>query len=296
VLAVTMAEHWKSTPKYYCDRCQCYVRDTKLERQNHEATARHQGNLKRYVRDIHKKSEREEREKERARQEIARITGVTSGSASTNTSFKPPGGQHGSSSSAPTAASLKKQREQLAELGVAMPEEFRGDMAIPGEWSTVSTRVIKDEPEETKIDAKATGVRKREAPEEEKDAEDALQNLFKKQKRWGRDSKTAPAEKDEDLEALLSGSIVTKTEAEHSPPLKKEEGLDTKEQGGPEVKDELPTVKEEAEATTGLAAVPVKSEEAGLEAPVKTEEGTGDAPPATGVVFKKRKPKQIRQK
>ena len=49
-----MSEYWKSTPKYWCKHCGIYVRDTKLERTNHEATGKHQGALKRFLRDLHR--------------------------------------------------------------------------------------------------------------------------------------------------------------------------------------------------------------------------------------------------
>lgn len=284
---VNMSEHWKSTPKYWCKHCACYIRDTKLERQNHEATARHQGNLKRFLRDLHRGHEKEEREKDRARREIERVSGVVSGSSSSTSAFRPTTGAQHAAPSAPTAASLKKQREQLAELGVSMPGEFRGEMAMPGEWSVTSTRVIKDEPEEVNAEAKATGVRKREVNEEDKEEEDAVQTLFKKQKRWGRNSKTAPVEEDEELEALLSGSIVTKTEPDDASATKKEETADVKE-------EEEPVKKENDDSE--VLALPEKSEEVGPEAPIKPEAEAELAPPATGVVFKKRKPKGIRQK
>lgn len=282
-----MSEHWKSTPKYWCKHCSTYVRDTKLEKQNHESTAKHQGNLKRFLRDLHKGHERDEKEKERARREVERISGVVSGSSSSTSSFKPTTGTQYGAPSAPTAASLKKQREQLADMGVSMPGDFRGEMAMPGEWSVTSTRVIPDEPEEEKAEAKATGVRKREVNEDDKETEDAVQKLFKKQKKWGRNSKTMPAEKDDELEALLSGSIMTKAEANDNPTIKNE--------GTNDFKEEDKVVKTEEDEADGLA-VSVKTEDAVLEAPVKTEPDAEPAAPAVGIVFKKRKPKQIRQK
>lgn len=280
-----MSEHWKSTPKYWCKHCQTYVRDTKLEKQNHEATARHQGNLKRFLRDLHRGHEKDEKEKERARQEIARVSGVVTGSTSSTPSFRSSGAQHGASS-APSAASLKKQREQLAELGVSMPSEFRGDMAMPGEWSVTSTRVIKDEPDEVKTEAKATGVRKREVTEEDKEEEDAVGKLFKKQKKWGRNSKTMPTEEDKELDALLSGSIITKEEVDGGSNVKKEESLDIKNEA---------VVKKEEDSGDDVKGIS-KAEEDVPEVPIKAEPEEKVEPAAAGVVFKKRKPKTIRQR
>ncbi|PHH60763.1 hypothetical protein CDD82_2238 [Ophiocordyceps australis] len=109
-----MSEYWKSTPKYWCKHCSCYVRDTKLERQNHEATARHQGAIKRSLRELHRTHEREERDKERARREIARLNGVVSKDGP-NASNPAKSATRATSSE----TDLKRQRQQLADLGVA---------------------------------------------------------------------------------------------------------------------------------------------------------------------------------
>jgi hypothetical protein len=281
-----MSEYWKSTPKYWCKHCQIYVRDTKLERQNHESTAKHQGALKRFLRDLHRGHEREEREKERAKQEIARLNGVVSGSSSSSAAG-PSRPAPRTQPSAPSEASLKKQREQLAEMGVAMPSAFRPEMAMPGEWTVTNVRVIEKEEEngEAKVEARANGVRKREATEDEKEEENAMQGLFKKPRRWGRDSKAMPQE-DHELDALLSGSTFTpravkdetvKEEEEDTKDVKKEEDDDNV---APNKEEETPTVKTEAPDVEPL----IKPEPEEAESGVQT------------VVFKKRKPKGIRQK
>ncbi|RSM11420.1 hypothetical protein CEP52_002991 [Fusarium oligoseptatum] len=251
-----MSEYWKSTPKYWCKHCACYVRDTKLERQNHESTAKHQGALKRFLRDLHRGHEREEREKERARQEVARLNGVVAGSSSSSAASSsrpapraPP--------SAPSEVSLKKQREQLAELGV--------------------------EEEEAKVESIAVGVRKREATEDEKEEEEAVRGLFKKPRRWGRDSKAMPQEEDKELDALLSGSTFTPRTTEEE--VKKEEEEDNKD-----VK-----IEEDTKGDTALDATAVKAEAPDVEPPVKPEPEEATSGVQT-VVFKKRKPKGIRQK
>ncbi|KAM0259358.1 hypothetical protein ACHAQJ_003390 [Trichoderma viride] len=283
-----MSEYWKSTPKYWCKYCACYVRDTKLERANHEATGKHQGALKRSLRDIHRNHEREERDKERARQEIARLNGVV------GTSSAGPSG-----SRAPTKESsdsqLKSQREQLAAMGVAMPSDFRPEMAMPGEWTVTKTTIVEERQEadgEIKVDGKATGVRKREETEEQKEEEEAMRSLFKKPRRWGHDSKTMPDDEDESLEALLSTAVPLKAEAaEERDVIKKEEH----DFDGDIAEAIIP--KEED--------IPVKAEpnaEApGQEQSIKTEpfvkaEEEEELSGITPVVFKKRKPKGIRTK
>ncbi|KAL4726629.1 hypothetical protein ACLX1H_005517 [Fusarium chlamydosporum] len=247
-----MSEYWKSTPKYWCKHCQIYVRDTKLERNNHESTAKHQGALKRFLRDLHRGHEREEREKGRAKQEIARLNGVVPGSSSSSAAG-PSRPAPRAQPSAPSEASLKKQREQLAEMGVAMPSDFRPEMAMPGEWQVTNTRIIEksEQDGEVKVETRANGVRKREATEDEKEEENAMQGLFKKPRRWGRDSKAMPQE-DHELDALLSGSTFT-------PRAVKEEAV--KEESEDDKKD---IKKEEDDETT----IQVKEEET---SPVKTE-------------------------
>lgn len=283
-----MSEYWKSTPKYWCKHCSCYVRDTKLERANHEATGKHQGALKRSLRDLHRNHEREEREKERARQEIARLNGVVGESSSSGAS----GSRTQAKTTGPTESQLKSQREQLAALGVAIPSDFRPEMAMPGEWTVTKTTVVEEKRDangETKIEAKAIGVRKREETEEQKEEEEAMRGLFKKPRRWGRDSKTMPDDEDEDLDALLSTAVPLKAEAaEEKDAVKKEEDGDLSEAKIPKeeealVKTEPGTEAQDQEQSIKKETV-VKAEE--------TEELSGIAP----VVFKKRKPKGIRTK
>lgn len=287
-----MSEYWKSTPKYWCKYCAVYVRDTKIERANHESTGKHQGAIKRSLRDLHRAHDRDERDKERAKREIDRLNGVFSGGASSSSSSAAAGGsaptQPSSSSSKPTfskptpapaatEASLKKQREQLAELGIAVPGSMRPEMAMPGEWTVTSTRVVETRPEggeEGKVESRATGVRKREENEEEREEEAAMQGLFKKPKRWGRDSKAMPREQEDELDALLSGSLVKKqpNEAPAKDEGEQEDGV--KKEEGPVVKDEPDT------------------ETSGVGGEIKTEDGDAGG----AVVFKKRKPKGLRTK
>lgn len=67
-----------------------------------------------------------------------------------------------------TPAQRKQQLAQLAEMGVSIPEEFRPDMAMAGEWQVTSERIIEPEGEK-KPDALALGVRKRAVEEEEEE-------------------------------------------------------------------------------------------------------------------------------
>lgn len=298
-----MSEYWKSTPKYWCKFCSIYVRDTKLERANHEATGKHQGAIKRSLRELHRNHEQEEKSKERAQREIDRLNGVVSQSKAGD-GFRKPGSSSGGGASS-VQDERQRQLEQLAELGVNIPTQLRPELALAGEWQVTSTRVIKD-PEEGGDSGRAAGVRKREREqtEEEKEAEEAVQGLFKKPKKWGRDSRTIATEEDVELEQLLSGSLVKAVKEEV-----KEEDIKTEE---PESKLEF-KLKQEESTTDGGMATAVKTEEKDapplikhestggvgglLDLPDAQEEEKkppGDAAPA--VVFKKRKAKNIRQK
>ncbi|KAF4504444.1 hypothetical protein G6O67_007894 [Ophiocordyceps sinensis] len=280
-----MSEHWKSTPKYWCKHCACYVRDTKLEKQNHEATARHQGAIKRSLRTLHYAHEREERDKVRAQQEIARLNGVVthSGPRPTTSAAHP-------KPAASAESDLKRQRDQLAELGVAVPSMFRQEMAMAGEWTVTNSRVVEGEDEHGKAgagtEAVATGVRKRdEVTEEQRDEEEALERLFKKPRTWGRDSKMAAQDGDPELDALLSGTAIRlkKQASDDEDAAVKEETTD----GGTRVK------KEGAVDDDGAR---VKREDDADEAEAETRKAAVKADGAVGeaVVFKKRKAKGIR--
>lgn len=300
-----MAEHWKSTPRYWCKHCSTYVRDTALERRNHEATGKHQGAVKRSLRELHRGKEAEERERERAKREIDRLNGVvggsTAGPSSGARSSRPVGG-------APLSESeRKRQAEQLAGLGVSIPQEFRGDLAMVGEWAVTSTTVVEDKPKEGYLgsEARARGVHKRERTEEEKEEEDAVRGLFKKPRRWGRDSKTVGGEASEDLDALLSGGLVVKKDDDDdADAVKKEAGAEATAEGesGEAGVDDVPSVKkepshEEDPIPADIPAGPVGPDKADLPL-VKAEERdealAGVEAPV--VAFKKRKPKNIRQK
>ena len=284
-----MSEHWKSTPKYWCKHCSTYVRDTKLEKQNHESTAKHQNAIKRSLRDLHRNHEREGREKERAMRELDRLNGVVPGSTTTS-GFISQGEVQPGSSSKPTEASgaeLKRQREQLAELGVAMPDEMRPAMALPGEWTVTSSSVVEPHgPEEQPIEAKAEGVRKRPLSEEDKEESELVKGLFKKPRGWGRDPRVAPSGTDLDLDTLLNKSLSAPNPAMASAIA--ETKVETQIQQDPQVKlekdadsDSALIIKKEPRDAHGI--------EENVDGAVKAEDSDTARPM---VVFKKRKTKK----
>ncbi|KAK4214162.1 hypothetical protein QBC37DRAFT_284476 [Rhypophila decipiens] len=303
-----MSEYWKSTPKYWCKHCAVFVRDTKLERANHEATGKHQGAIKRALRDLHRGAEREEREKERAKREVERLNGVVSGAggASSAGSSSAPGigSRFGGAKTQTTTQTQTKvteeerqrQLEQLAELGVAIPDELRGSMAMAGEWTVTSTRVVEDRDEENESDKRAVGVkRKQEMTEEQRETEEALNGLFKakKPRRWGVDSKVAGVEEDKELEMLLSGGIgPLRTKSED--PGQNDGAVKGETTQGADV-----VVKKEPDEQDGQTLAVTDAPVAGGDAAGaagKTAIGTDLDLNAVGGMFKKRKGKKQQQK
>lgn len=279
------------------------------------------------------------------------MNGVVSGSGGSGSSSAGQRGGHksggggGGANSGPTGANAsevglseaerQRQLEQLAELGVNIPTELRGSMALAGEWEVTNVRVVNEDDSHTSATAaaatgqgvipvgaegRAVGVkRERERTEEEKEQEEAIKGLFKRPRKWGVGSKVAKVEEDKELEELLSGGIPLKKEEK----IKTEEGEevnkeDDGEKGGEEsvkkVKEEDggEVVKKEddadAEESGGIPKGPaIKSEPSegvsGIADEVAAPLATGESDAAAGavdavpaVVFKKRKPKNVRQK
>lgn len=295
-----MSEYWKSTPSYWCKFCEIYVRDTPIERRNHESTGKHQNNIQRSLRDLHKKKEREERDQQRAKDEVARLNGLVGGKDATK-GAKPgiSGLQNLGKSSAPepskmsAAAQRKAHAEQLIALGVPLPEELKREVTGVGDWQTISTTVaepsgsgprtladIKKEEEESAAasGALSKGVHKRKA-EDDEDVRD--EEAAPKKKIWGNTFKSYPGTKtednDEDLDALLSGVGKKPSEVETATPTHDTNGKgEVKPESDDAVKSEHPTT--DTDATEDVS----KQEETG--------EGAITAPPP--VMFKKRKAKR----
>lgn len=186
---------------------------------------------------------------------------------------------------------------QLAEMGISIPEEFRGDMALTGDWQTTSVQVIQPENEEYEKEGKGAegrgiGVHKRkhEGHDEEEDYDDGAGHGREPgkivSKGWGQRTKEYPGD-DEDLDALLASTKNVK-KVKPSVPEGEEPSEDVpgpvKEEGGDTaVKSEEASQVKEEEPSGAAGARP--------EPPVKDEPGE----PTSGVVFKKRKPKAIRK-
>ncbi|ERF73491.1 hypothetical protein EPUS_04114 [Endocarpon pusillum Z07020] len=287
-----MAEYWKSTPKYWCKHCTTYVKDTKIERNLHEATGRHQGNLKRFLRDIQNNHEKDEREKQRAKSEVERLNravGATS-TSSAQTSAHISRRTTAVSASSSTVADRKRQMAQLAEMGIAVPDEFRGEMALAGDWQVVSQKPVESGQETEKGSSLSVGVRKRkfEGQEEDEGASETIQR-----KGWGSTTKQYPSHAHRDLDVLLAGNISAKKE-ESLPTLKQEDS------------DQLTVeehvcynAQEDQDAIDATENPQVKQE--AVSAPSATSDQVAEETraPSLGsleVVFKKRKSKATRPK
>ncbi|KAJ5709661.1 hypothetical protein N7493_009952 [Penicillium malachiteum] len=290
-----MAEYWKSAPRHWCKQCKIFIRDTAFEKTQHEASPKHQGNLKRFLRDIHKNNEIQQRETQRAKSEVERLRQAVSGGASdSKTESKTPAPAPKKQPTAPAEKPVsvedrKKQMAQLVEMGVAIPQEYRAEMALAGEWQTLSVTKLDSEAEGA---VKSIGVRKRKLEGEE---DEEIPEYVSKG--WGSRMKTYPGaqeEDDGDLDALLASTKDMKKAKTEISAVQTEE---VKEETGP-----LPKMEDEnIDSKSSIAPV---SEE-GSSAPVKAEEADdSSAPPASaapsndegsGVVFKKRKTKVMRR-
>lgn len=280
-----MSEYWKSTPKYWCKFCKDYVKDTKFERQQHEATGRHQSNIQRSLKGLHREQQNQERQKQRAKDEVARLNGLVTSSSSASASASAPAKPTfvRTEEKKATLQDRRKQWEQLAALGVAVPDEARGNMALKGEWTVVKEEVVGEINENGEYKALNKGVRKRKLGDEEAERELAGETITKK-KGWGQTYKSLPGRggDDEDMEALFGGqkTEVKQETAEAKPyikdEVKEEEGVMGEE--APKSVLDIPTEQEEADRKAKLAeaAVTLKMEP------------NADAP-TLPVVFKKRK-------
>ena len=194
-------------------------------------------------------------------------------------------------------------------MGVAVPENFRREMAMAGDWQTLSETPVYDEivkKEEDTKNAKSSvlkdgpsqlniGIRKRkyEGQEEEEQAGDKVMR-----KGWGSTTKAYPgSSNDLDLDALLN---TAKPSSSTGGGL----GGNTIESLQPTLEKSLSSMptKPESESLTAPSVPSIKTEDsipdeagAGLDSLQTTVKQEDDAA-AGGIVFKKRKAKPIRGK
>lgn len=178
------------------------MKDTPLERKQHENTGKHQGNLKRFLRDIQNNHERGERDKERAKAEVERLKGSQNASSTSKGPSVLPTERQPTSLPL-SAADQKRQWSQLAEMGIQVPGQFRNEMAMPGDWNSLPTPSSQDLPPE---DPLSIGVRKRKATDEEEE-EALLVHQATASRGWGSTTKVFPGQDTADLSSLLSGTV-----------------------------------------------------------------------------------------
>ncbi|KAK0248151.1 hypothetical protein LTR91_017867 [Friedmanniomyces endolithicus] len=301
-----MTEYWKSTPTYWCKFCATFVKDTPIERKGHEQSGKHQGAIQKNLRELTKTKEREESDRKRAKDEVARLNGLVGGgsektgaaaiSGLRDVTVGRNGGGGGGAGTGPamsTAAQRKAHAEQLVALGVELPEELKREVTGVGSWQVMNERVVEEvvQPmtladikvkageEDDGMEGASRGVRRR-RPEEEAEGEEEEAVASRRRTVWGSSVRTYPgantAERAEDLDALLSVGFTKKQPLEVKTDLSEEKV---------EIKRER--------STDGSPVAAVSVPEIQIPATHVKEEDDGEADmPIPAVVFKKRKVKR----
>lgn len=205
-----------------------------------------------------------------------------------------------------TPADRKKQLAQLAEMGVAIPEEFRREMAMAGDWQYLTERPIfetlktENGSEDRKNDGLNIGVRKRkyEGQEEEEQAGEIIAR-----KGWGSTTRTYPdtAKLDDDLDFLLGNNPIGgrvgeggNSHFDRKENVSQESAVseDHKNERISQPKSDTPLIKSEHPEEDENPQVKVYNPGAPDDSDIKRE-GISSEP---RVMFKKRKAKPMRNK
>lgn len=207
-----------------------------------------------------------------------------------------------------TPAQRKQNLAQLAEMGVAIPEDFRKEMAMAGEWQTISETPIhedgisKREMEDRKPDTLNVGVRKRKHEGQDGEGEEEDGEMLVR-RGWGSSTRSYPGlneRGEDDLDLLLgktqvntgrSGMEYKKTSGEN----KSQDPTFVEEQIKSEIAQptlEGPVVKKEDSGGIGIPLPLFPSHGLLEDTTIKAENGSLEPE----ILFKKRKTKPIRQK
>ncbi|CDM36846.1 hypothetical protein DTO013E5_2953 [Penicillium roqueforti] len=289
-----MSEFWKSAPRYWCKQCKVFIRDTPFEKTQHEASPKHQGNLKRFLRQIHNDNEQKQRDSQRAKTEVERLRQAVSGGSSTDKDSAK-GNPPPAPKSTARPASLEERKKQMAQLvamGVAVPEEFRADMALAGDWQTTSETRIEVQ-QGLEGPTKSVGIRKRKLEGDEEEDEHAPEPIINKG--WGSRMRQYPgAQEDEGLDDLIASTKDIKRTKTFIPKVELDEQETATEQPTLTAKTEDDSFKPEAQETNESSEIKTEEPAQSSVEPVFEEKPQSeDATP--GVVFKKRKPKAMRK-
>ncbi len=184
------------------------MRDTLFERKQHESTAKHQNNLKRFLRDVQNDHERGEREKQKAKAEVDRLNRLTGA----GTAQPPPESLaptfHRDKTAPRTADDQRRQWQQLADMGIQVPDHVRADMAMVGDWKATPKQRV-EEPAEESL---SVGIRKRKLDDDDDEEDQEVLKVLSKKKVWGRSLKALPGDSEDNLDALFSTSVHLKKE------------------------------------------------------------------------------------
>lgn len=182
-------------------------------------------------------------------------------------------------------------------MGVAVPEEFRADLALAGDWHTTSETRVEQPKQGLEGPTKSIGVRKRKLEGEDEEDEPAPEERVVN-KSWGSRLKQYPGTQDDgDLDALFASTKDIKKTKTFTP---KAEAVEEETAPEPIIsatkkEDTAPKVEDQE---TGESTVIKTEESASHQAPVAettTEEKPQTEDAAPSVVFKKRKPKTMRK-
>lgn len=280
-----------------------FVVDTPVSKKNHDASPKHQGSLKRFLRDLHRANEREQTAAESAKREVARLNALVGSSASGARPHKqlptpaPP--------RATNEDERKRQLKELEALGVALPDEARRELAMVGDWEETSVEARRaggrKMTEKEMVQVELAKQQKRKFEEEEKERKwNTMDEDERAMRGFSIQTKVYPGQ-DEAAGQFDPGMLFKGKSREKAPEVVKKEDEQvtvTKEEGH----DDAPARKKEEEEDVGAA--PVKHEQDDTEGiNIKSEQGvevkkedSEAAAVGDGVIFKKRKVKNIRKR
>ena len=210
-------------------------------------------------------------------------------------------------------AERAKQIKQLAEMGVAVPEEYRREMAMTGEWETISQRIVTTEQRDSRCIIKPEGgdskqeIKSEGAPlnigikRRRVDGQDEMEEAGERVVRRGWGSTTKGwSDLNEELDL---NSLMGKGDTERA--VKTEEGISTAQNPDStayppqalsldavgDSKDPPVLKKEESQST-----LPAMNDLPTHDAVMRIENDNTEETLDTGIVFKKRKAKPVRQR
>ncbi|KTW26991.1 hypothetical protein T552_02482 [Pneumocystis carinii B80] len=135
-----MTDVWKSVGNYWCKYCKTFVRNDTFTKKKHEASDRHKGSLKRFIRDLDRKKEKEEKEKKAIQRELDRISGVTGLSTRSIDEVSP---------KKIAKIPVKKAKSISHKPTTILPVDIKETIGIIGSWEIVQPSEKKEDQNET---------------------------------------------------------------------------------------------------------------------------------------------------